>query len=346
MSRYTIIEERGYGFMNRYTRVFSILLTMALVVSSGIGSSSAQQPAAKVLDLAFVNNTDSTHRAYEWMVKEINQRSNGTLQIRYHPGTLITKEGEIIDAVKSGNIAMGTPVGAASSIIPEMGVFMVPYLVRDYKHAYTMFNGEIGKHLADLIEQKYKLRVLFYFDFGFRHFWNTKRPINTPADLKGLKMRVQQSKVFADTVNGLGASAVPMGWGEVIPAVQQGVVDGADLPVANILLNKAYEVAKYVSLTFHNYGPSLTVINPDIWKGLSPDQQKMLQEVANMAQKRMRSDIESVDSLAGAKKLLEPVKMVVNQADLAAFRKVAEKNVWPQYKKQYPEMWDKIVNTK
>jgi TRAP-type transport system periplasmic protein len=329
--------------MRRYTWVLSIFfffITLPLVVCGGV------QAAPKVLDLAYVNNSDLTHLAYEWMSKEINQRSNGNLQIRYHPGTLLTKEAEIIDAVKSGNIAMGTPVGAASSIIPEMGVFMVPYLVRDYNQAYTMFNGEIGKQLGDLIERKYKMRVLFYMDMGFRHFWNSKRPINTPSDLKGLKLRVQQGKVFADTVNGLGASAVPMGWNEVIPAVQQGVVDGADLPVANIFNLKAYEVSKYASLTFHNYSPSVTVINPDIWKGMTPDQQKMLQEVAMLAQKRMRNDVESVDSLAGAKKLLEPVGMKVNQADLVAFREVAEKNIWPQYKKLYPEMWDKIVNTK
>ena len=284
--------------------------------------------------------------AYEWMAKEVKQRSQDTLQIRYHPGTLLTKEAEIVDAVKSGNIAMGTPVGAASSLIPELGVFMVPYLVRSYDQAYRMFNGEIGNQLADLIERKYKMRVLIYMDMGFRHFWNTKRPINTPEDLKGLKLRVQQGKVFADTVNGLGASAVPMGWTEVIPAVQQGVVDGADLPIANIFNLKAYEVSKYCSMTFHNYSPTVTVINPNIWKGLSPDHQKILQEVAMLAQKRMRNDIESVDSLAGAKKLLEPVKMVVNLADREAFRKVAEKNIWPQYKKQYPEMWDKIVATK
>ena len=325
----------------------------AVVDWSGRNQLAAQQPSkeaskagAKILDLAYVNNSDLTHMAYEWMAKEVKQRSNDTLQIRYHPGTLLTKEAEIVDAVKSGNIAMGTPVGAASSLIPELGVFMVPYLVRSYDQAYRMFNGEIGNQLADLIERKYKMRVLIYMDMGFRHFWNTKRPINTPEDLKGLKLRVQQGKVFADTVNGLGASAVPMGWTEVIPAVQQGVVDGADLPIANIFNLKAYEVSKYASMTFHNYSPTVTVINPNIWKGLSADHQKILQEVAMLAQKRMRNDIESVDSLAGAKKLLEPVKMIVNLADREAFRKVAEKNIWPQYKKQYPEMWDKIVATK
>ena len=336
--------------MRNCIRVFIlVVLSLAFLLpgwSGGVYAAAAEKDKPKVLDLAYVNNSDLTHKAYEWMSKEIAQRSNGTLQIRYHPGTLLTKEAEIVDAVKSGNIAMGTPVGAASSLIPEMGVFMVPYLVRDYNQAYTMFNGEVGKQLAELIERKYRLRVLIYMDMGFRHFWNTKRPINTPDDLKGLKLRVQQGKVFADTVNGLGASAVPMGWNEVIPAVQQGVVDGADLPVANIFNLKAYEVSKYASLTFHNYSPTLTIINPNIWKALSPQHQKLLQDIAMQAQTRMRNDIESVDSLAGAKKLLEPVGMVVNQADVAAFRKVAEKNIWPQYKKIFPEMWDKIVSTK
>jgi TRAP-type transport system periplasmic protein len=333
-------------FMSRNIRVSSILLTIALVVFCGVGSASAQAKATKVIDIAYTNNTDSTHQALEWMANELNLRAKGTLQVRYHAATLITKEAEAVDAVKSGNIAIGSPVGAASSLIPEIGVFMVPYLVRDYKHAYTMFNGEVGKELSAVIEQKYKLRVLFYYDLGFRQFFNTKRPIRTPADLKGLKMRVQQGKVFADTVNGLGASAVPMGWAEVIPAVQQGVVDGADLPVANIFHNKAYEVAKYVSLTSHNYGPSVTVINPDIWKGLSPEHQKLVQEVSMQAQAKMRHHIESVDSLEGAKKLLEPKGMVINTVDMAAFRKVAQETVWPKYKQQYPEMWDKIVNTR
>jgi TRAP-type transport system periplasmic protein len=336
--------------MRKHMWVFGILATVALVAFVGIGNCFAQQQAGKgtvkVLDMAFVNNSDSVHVGYEWMAKEVNQRSKGTLQIRYHAGTLMTKEAEIVDAVKSGNIAIGTPVGAASSMFPEIGVFMTPYLVRDYNHAYSMWNGEIGKQLADQIEKKYKLHVLFFMDMGFRHFWNSKRPINTPNDLKGLKLRVQQGKVFADTVNGLGASAVPMGWAEVIPGVQQGVLDGGDLPVTNIFRLKAYEVSKYCSLTFHNYSPSLTVINPDIWKGLSSDQQRLLQEVGMMTQRRMRDDVESVDSLAGAKKLLEPMKMIVNQANLVEFRKVAEKNIWPQYKKQYPDMWDKIVNTR
>src|SRR5437762_2398955 len=227
-----------------------------------------------------------------------------------------------------------------------MCVFLTPYLVRDYHHAYTMFNGEIGKKLDETFQQKYKLKTVFFYDYGFRHFWNNKKPINTPADLKGLKLRVQQGRVFADTVNGLGASAVPMAWGEVIPAAQQGVIDGADLPIVNINALKIYEVSKYASLTFHNYGPTLVVMNLDAWRSLTPEQQRLLTEVALEAQKRIREATESVDNLQKAKEILEAKGMKVNAADVPAFRKIAEERVWPQYQKQYTNLWERIVGTK
>ena len=126
------------------------------------------------------------------MAEEVTKRSNGAINMVFHGGTLLNKELEIMDAVKSGNVAIGCPSGAASTVFPEMGVFLTPYLVRDYQHAYAMFNGQIGKDLDETFQKKYKVKVLFFFDYGFRHFWNSKRPINNPADLKGLKMRVQQ----------------------------------------------------------------------------------------------------------------------------------------------------------
>jgi tripartite ATP-independent transporter DctP family solute receptor len=227
-----------------------------------------------------------------------------------------------------------------------MCVFLTPYLVRDYNHAYAMFNGEIGRQLDDTFQKKYKVKIIYFYDYGFRHFWNNRKPINTPADLKGLKMRVQQGRVFADTVNGLGASAVPMPWGEVISAAQQGVIDGADLPIYNINALKVYEVSKYVSMTFHNYGPTLLVMNLDAWKGLTPEQQKLVMEVGREAQKKVRELTESVDNFVKAKEILEARGMKVNAADVASFRKIAEDKIWPPYKQQYGELWDKIVASK
>jgi tripartite ATP-independent transporter DctP family solute receptor len=326
--------------------VAAVVLSL-LAAGSATPAFAQAKPAAKKLDFAYIlAPPESGAVAFKWMADEVTRRSNGALTMVFHGGTLLNKELEIMDAVKSGNVAIGSPSGAASTVFPELGVFLVPYLVRDYAHAYKMFNGDIGKSLDEQFQKKYKLKILLFFDYGFRHFWNSKRPIAKPDDLKGLKMRVQQGKVFADTVNGLGANAVPMSWSEVISAAQQGVIDGADLPIVNINALKIYEVSKYASMTFHNYGPSLVVMNLDIWKSLGPAQQKLLADVALEAQKRVREATESVDNLQKAKEILEAKGMKVNAADVAAFRKVAEEKIWPQYKKQYAELWDQIVSTK
>jgi TRAP-type transport system periplasmic protein len=305
------------------------------------------QAAARKLVFAHVTpEPESSAVAFAAMAKEVTEASKGELAVEFHGGTLLTKELEIINAVKAGNIAMGDPGGAAATVFPEMSVFLVPYLVASYDQAYRMFNGAIGARLDSAIQEKYKLKVLFFYDYGFRHFWNSKRPINEPKDLRGLKMRVQPAKVFADTINGLGGVAVPMAWGEVIPAAQQGVIDGADLPIVNILALKAYEVSKYCSLTYHNYGPTAAVMNLDIWKGLSAAHKKLFEDASRTAQATVRKLTESVDNLAKAKELLEAKGMTVNPADVAAFRKVAEQKVWPAYKAQFPEMWEEIVATK
>jgi tripartite ATP-independent transporter DctP family solute receptor len=306
----------------------------------------AQSTAPKKLVYAhIVPEPESAAVAFAWMAQELGKRSKGALEMEFAGGTLLTKELEIMNAVKAGNVAVGDPAGAAATIFPEMGVFLVPYLVRSYDQAYRLFNGKIGDALDKQFQEKYGVKVLCFFDYGFRHFWNTKRPIVAPKDLRGMKMRVQLAKVFADTVNGLGANAVPMPWAEVIPAAQSGVIDGADLPIINILALKAYEVSKYCSMTYHNYGPTVTVINLGIWNSLPKDQQSLLLDLAREAQAKIREATESVDNLAKAKELLEPKGMVVNTADVDAFRKLAQERVWPAYQKQYPELWDEIVRT-
>src|SRR5262249_59535984 len=150
------------------------------------------------------------------------------------------------------------------------------------------------------------VRVLSFSNAGFRPFGKSKRPTPPPADLKGLKLRVQQGRVFADTVNGLGASAVPMPFGEVIPAAQQGVIDGADLPIVNINALKIYEVSKYVSMTYHNYGPTVLTMNLEIWRGLTPEQQKLFADVGREAQAKIRELTESADNFHKANAILEP----------------------------------------
>ena len=333
------------GHRSRFTRRTFVTgaAGMAGILAIGRAPVFAQTAAKKLVYAHIVPPPESAAIAFAWMAGEVNKRSNGALEMQFHGGTLLSKELEIMNAVKSGNIAMGDPSGAAATVFPEMGVFLVPYLVRSYDQAYRMFNGAVGDQLDKTFQEKYKLKVMCFFDYGFRQFWNSKRPIVEPKDLRGLKIRVQQAKVFGDTINGLGGNAVPMPWGEVIPAAQSGVIDGADLPVVNILALKAYEVSKYASMTYHNYGPTASVMNLDVWNGLTKDQQKLMLDVAREAQERIRKDTESVDNFEKAKEILEPKGMIVNTADVDAFRKVAQEKIWPAYQKQFPEMWDQIT---
>jgi TRAP-type C4-dicarboxylate transport system substrate-binding protein len=218
--------------------------------------------------------------------------------------------------------------------------------VKDYASAYKMFNGAIGDKLNKDIEDKYKLKVLCYFDYGFRHFWTAKKPIIEPRDLRGAKIRVQQAKVFGDTINGLGGNAVPMAWGEVITAAKSGVIDGGDLPIVNIKALKVYEVSKYVSMTYHNYGPTNAVMNLEIWNGLSPEHKKLIMDTSREAQEKIRDLTESVDNFVKAKAELEPFGMIVVEAKVDEFRKVAQQKIWPAYKSQYGALWDEVEGFK
>jgi TRAP-type transport system periplasmic protein len=305
------------------------------------------QTQPKKLVFAHINAVpESAAVAFDWMAKELTTRSNGAIEMQFFGKTLIPQELEIMNAVKSGSVAMGSPAGAAATVFPEMGALLVPYLVKDYASAYAMLNGKIGDKLSREIEDKYKLKVLCYFDYGFRHFWTAKKPIVEPKDLRGLKIRVQQAKIFGDTINGLGGNAVPMAYGEVVTAAKQGVIDGGDLPIVNMKALKIYEVSKYASLTYHNYGPTNAVMNLEIWNGLTSDQQKLVMELARAAQQKIREATETVDNFAKARETLEPLGMTVVESRVEEFRKVAQQKIWPAYKSQYGALWDEIEGFK
>jgi len=319
---------------------------LASILALGKAPAFAQAQPKKLVIAHIVPPPESGAVALSWFAKEVTDRSKGELVVEFHGGTLLSKETDILNGVKSGSIAIGTPSGAAATIFPEMGVFLVPYLIQSYEQSYKILNGKVGEQLDGVFQQKYGVKVLYYFDYGFRHFWNSKRPINEPRDLRGMKLRTQPSKVFTDTVNGLGAVAVPLGWAEVITAAQQGVIDGADLPVVNMVPLKAYEVSKFYSMTGHNYGATLVAMNLGIFNSLTPAQQKLVLDTGREAQGVVRKITEDVDSEAIAKKELESRGMKVNVPDRAPFMKVAQEKVWPNYQKQYGEIWEQIVTTK
>src|SRR5215510_4091219 len=311
MSTIMKISSRNLGGVRRRSLVKG---GMAGILASGLAPTFARAEPKKLVMAHIVPAPESGAVGFEWQAAEVRKRSGGELDMQFFGGTLLSKELEIMNAVKAGNIAIGDPAGAAATVFPEMGVFLVPYLVQSYDHAYKMFNGKIGAELDKQFQEKYKLKVLCFFDYGFRHFWTAKKPIKEPKDLRGAKIRVQQAKVFGDTINGLGGNAVPMAWGEVISAAKSGVIDGGDLPIVNQIALKIYEVSKYCSMTFHNYGPTLNTMNLGVWESLSEPQKKLMLDTSREAQEKIR--------------------------------KVAMEKIWPAYKTQYAAMWDEINGVK
>jgi tripartite ATP-independent transporter DctP family solute receptor len=320
-------------------------LGLAGILAFGRGPAFAQVTPKKLV-FAYAIPVGPSALAFDAFAKEVNARSKGELDVQFFGATLITKELEVMNAVKSGNIAIGGASGAAATVFPDMGIFLVPYLVKSYDQAYKMLNGAIGDKLDRDIQEKHKLKVLLFYDYGFRHFWTTKRPIVEPKDLRGLKIRVQPAKVFSDTINGLGGNAVPMAFGEMFSAAKQGVIDGGDLPIVNQLSLKIWEVSTYCSMTFHNYGPTLIVMNLEVWNGLTAAQQKLILDASREAQEKIRKATESVDNFAKAKELLGSHGMKVVQSDVEAFRKVAQEKIWPAYKQQFGALWDQVASAK
>src|SRR5262249_16735586 len=164
---------------------------LAGILATGRAPAFAQTAPKKLVFAHITAVPESAAVAFDWMAKELTARSQGALDVQFFGKTLIPQELEIMNAVKSGSIAMGSPAGAAATVFPEMGVFLVPYLVKDYASAYAMFNGKIGERIDKEIQDKYKLKVLCYFDYGFRHFWTAKKPIIETKDLRGAKIPVQ-----------------------------------------------------------------------------------------------------------------------------------------------------------
>ena len=154
---------------------------MAGIIATGRAPAFAQAQPKKLV-FAHINAIrKSAAIAFDWMAKEATTRSNGALDVQFFGKTLIPQELEIMNAVKSGSIAMGSPAGAAATVFPEMGALLVPYLVKDYASAYAMLNGKVGDKLNREIEDKYKLKVLCYYDYGFRHFWTSRSRSSNPG---------------------------------------------------------------------------------------------------------------------------------------------------------------------
>lgn len=271
-----------------------------LKAGMGGGSSSGQT----VLKLGHTLDTaHPVHQSMLLMKKRLEELSSGTVSIDIYPGAILGNETQCIEQLQSGSLAMTkTSTAAIENFVPSMAVFGLPYVFRDSEHFWRVLDGEIGQELLQSGEKKY-LRGLCFYDAGSRSFYTKERPIRTPDDLKGLKIRVMNSATSIDMVKSMGASPTPISFGELYSALAQGTVDGAENNPPSFLTNKHFEVCKHFTLDGHTRIPDMLLISTKVWDGLSPEIQGWIQEAAEASATFQRDlwEQETVAALEDAK---------------------------------------------
>ncbi len=221
------------------------------------------------------------HKAMEYLAERAYEKSDGKIQITVYPSQQLGTERECLELLQIGSLGM---TKVSSSVLegfsPNFKVFSLPYIFRDDDHKFKFFESDFGRELLTTTE-KYWLRGLCYYDAGSRSFYTKNKPILHPDDLKGLKIRTQESPTSVKLVNALGGSATPISWGELYTALQQGVVDGAENNPPSFYLSRHYEVCKHYSLDEHTSVPDVLLISTVIWEDLSEQEKQWIQEAAD-----------------------------------------------------------------
>jgi tripartite ATP-independent transporter DctP family solute receptor len=261
----------------RARRWLPTVLLFAAMVLAGCG----RQQDVKIIKLAHgLDQQHSVHKGMVYLGERLAEKSGGKLQVQVYPSGQLGSERECLELVQLGGLAM-TKVSASvlEGFAPEFKLFGLPYLFRDDAHKNAVLDGPIGKEILAAPTSKF-LRGLCYYDSGSRNFY-TKRPVRTPDDLKGLKIRVQESPMAFALIRAFGASATPIAFGELYTALQQGVVDGAENNPPSFHLARHYEVCKFYTLDEHTSVPDVVVVSTHFWDSLSAQEQKWLQEAAD-----------------------------------------------------------------
>jgi tripartite ATP-independent transporter DctP family solute receptor len=187
-----------------------------------------------------------------WFKDQVEAKTNGRVKVQIYPNAQLGDEATMTNGLKVGSVdAIYTSTAPLSTSTPEIDLFSLPFLFKDVDHAMRVTNGPIGDQVKAKVQSAIGAQLVGWGSVGERDMWNSKHPIRTIADLKGLKMRTQQSQIQVDTYSALGAQATPMSFSDLFTALQTHVVDGADNGPLDIEGSKFYQVTKYVSLTSH-----------------------------------------------------------------------------------------------
>ncbi|MFY8113040.1 MAG: TRAP transporter substrate-binding protein [Rhabdaerophilum sp.] len=273
-----------------------------------------------------------TVEAVKFMGKLLEQRSNGRIKINVFHSAQLGQEKDTIEQTRFGVIDMNRiNMAPFNNLIPATNVPSLPFIFRSVDHMRKVMDGPIGETILKEFE-KHDLIGLAFYDSGARSFYNSKRPITKPDDMKGLKIRVQQSDMFISLVSALGANATPMNFGEVYSGLQTGLIDGAENNWPSFESTKHFEVSKFYSMTEHSLSPEVLVMSKKSFDKLSKEDQALVKAAAKESVAEMRKlwDAREKASEAKVKAGGAVVNTVEKQPFIDAMKPVYEKFVKDQ----------------
>lgn len=250
-------------------------------------------------------------------------KSGGKMKIQLFWNAVLGNELATIQQVRTGSVEMVLASPAPiTGIVPELGVFDLPFLFENENEARRVVDGKAGDWFnAKMMNAG--LVNLAWMESGFRHTTNSKRPITKWEDFQGIKMRVMQSPIYLDTFKEMGANAVPMAFSEVYSALEMKAVDGQENPVNNIENMKFYEVQKYMSFTKHSYTPTLVMVSKKVWDTMSPVEQKTLKDCAIEGRDVQRKANQAAETKSVA--MMKTKGIVVNEISSAEMARIRDK---------------------
>ena len=263
--------------------------------------------------------------ALEEFAEAVAEQTEGRVNPRVYNNAVLGDQSDAIEQTRNGALDFANfNMGPMGPIVEETNVFSLPFLFNDVEHMHTVMDGEIGERFADALEAK-GLVVLSWFDSGARSIYNTERPIKTPEDVEGLKIRVMNNDLYVDMIEAMGGNATPMSYGEVYQSLTTGVLDGAENNYPSFESSNHYETTDYFSLTEHLIIPECLCVAKASWDELSAEDQEIIREIGEEASVRQRElwvesseesrqivldhgvEINEVDDKAAFQALMEPM---------------------------------------
>lgn len=287
-----------------------------------------------------VNEQDGFHIAAVRFQELVEERTDGKVTVNIFPNAQLGDERTLLEGMQIGTIDMGVITnGPVANFVEEIAVFELPFLFPTPEAAYEVLDGPIGQELLVELE-RVGLKGLAYAERGFRNLTNDVRPVTSPADMDGLKIRVMENPVYIDTFQELGANTVPMAWTEALTAMQQGTIDGQENPVNVIYSFRLYEPQRYLSMTRHTYAPAIFVMSLELWNGFPADVQQIIQVSAQEAaehERMMNAQAEAEQMQA----LRDNGMQIIENPDIAAFQAMVAP-VYEKYSEQFGDYLTRI----